>query len=71
MLEIYANGREDQPSVSHTWQEPELLKQPLLERFWGKKRWGSGVNEMNSRLQTGPSGGVWAEPPFLPPAREM
>lgn len=36
----------------------------------GEERRGSGVNEMNSRRQTGPSGGVCAGPPFLAPARE-
>lgn len=36
----------------------------------GEERRGSGVNEMNSRRQTGPSGGVCAGPPFwLPPGR--
>lgn len=35
-----------------------------LKPFWGKQRWGSGVNEMNSCLQTGPSGGVCTEPPL-------
>lgn len=68
LLESRANGREDRPSGSRAWREPELLKQPLLETFWGKKRWGSGVNEMNSHLQTGPSGGICAEPPFQAPA---
>lgn len=47
------------------------FKQPLLETFWGEKRWSSGVNEMNSHLQTGPSGGVSAPSPpsWLPLGR--
>lgn len=62
---------EDQSSGSHAWREPELLKQPLPGTFWGEKRWGSGVNEMNSHLQTGSTGGMCAESPSQAPAREM
>lgn len=43
----------------------------LLERFWGEKRRGSGVNEMNSRLQTGPPGGCPRRAPSPAPAQEI
>lgn len=40
LLEIRANGKEDQPGSPHAWQEPELRKQPLLETVLGREEMG-------------------------------
>ena len=71
-LRFVRMGRKTRLRLSHLVGARAAKNSLCLKPFWGKQRWGSGVNEMNSCLQTGPSGGVCTEhPPFLPPAREM
>lgn len=40
LLEICANGKEDQPRGAHAWWEPEPLKQPWLESILGREEMG-------------------------------
>lgn len=68
-LETHARGRRDQPAGLALGRARAAHAAFAGDVGSGKRR-GSGVNEMNSRLQTGPSGGVCAGPPFLAPARE-
>lgn len=40
LLEIRANGKEDQPGDPLAWQEPDLREQPLLETILGREEMG-------------------------------
>lgn len=70
LLEIFANGREDQPGVSRL-AVACAAETALAGKIPGQEEMGFRVNEVNSHLQTGSSGGVCAEPRFPASAREM
>lgn len=61
-------GENRPASGSQAWPEVMLRKQPLPAIILGLVDMGSGVNGMNSLLQTGSSGGICASP-SLPGSR--